>query len=151
MIIYTTCSEATFKACFGCNDQAFWIGIESLGDQALTDVRPVRIGRVDEIDAQFECPTQYPDDFIVISRFSPNPIACNSHGPEPKAVYGRSPPMLNVPLRCAGFSPSKELLVVEPAFFLVVISTSRIDRRLLINCSRALVAGQEYSSGKVMR
>ena len=82
MIIYTTCSEATFKACFGCNDQAFWIGIESLGDQALTDVRPVRIGRVDEIDAQFECPTQYPDDFIVISRFSPNPIACNSHGPE---------------------------------------------------------------------
>src|ERR1700730_589197 len=61
------------------DDDAFRIGIQSLGDDALADIGPVRIRSVDEIDSEFDGTSHDANSLAPIRRLAPDPLPGEPH------------------------------------------------------------------------
>src|SRR5438105_2902550 len=70
------------KASFGRDQKVCRIWVQRLGDEALGNFGPVRVGGVDEIDSQLHRATQDGDCLGMVGRFSPDAGAGESHRPE---------------------------------------------------------------------
>ena len=70
----------------GRDHQALRIGVERLGDQLFADVRPVRVRRIDQVDAQLERPPQHRQRFRVVRRWSPDALAGDAHRAEAQPI-----------------------------------------------------------------
>ena len=66
------------------------VGSQRFRDQLLAHVRPVRVGRVDELDAQLHRAVQHPASLAGISRHSPYAWAGQRHGAEAQPPHGCS-------------------------------------------------------------
>ena len=62
------------------------VRVQRLADEALGDVRAVRVGRVDEVDPQLARPPQRPDRLAAIGRLAPDARTGDSHRAEPEAM-----------------------------------------------------------------
>ena len=62
------------------------IRVERLADQLLVHVRPVRVGRVDEVDPELDGAAQDTDRLVVVARRAPDTRAGLLHRAEAEAV-----------------------------------------------------------------
>ncbi len=62
------------------------VGRQYLGDQLFAHVGPVRVGGVDEVDAQLDRPAQHGDGRVVVGGRAPDAPPRDAHGPEAEAV-----------------------------------------------------------------
>src|ERR1700736_4101970 len=67
------------EATLGRDDDAFRIGIQSLSNDALADIRAVRIRRVNEIDAEFDGASHDANGLTPIRGFAPDSLAREPH------------------------------------------------------------------------
>src|SRR5258705_1290457 len=67
--------EATLRG----NDDALRIRIQSLSNEALADVRTIRIRRVKEIDSEFRCAPHDANGLTPIRGFAPDSLAGEPH------------------------------------------------------------------------
>src|SRR5580765_761229 len=86
-IRYPLVWACTLKSSFCRDQQIFRIRMQGLGNNFLTYVRPVGIGRVDEIDSQLHGSAKNPDCLIPILRFAPDSLARDSHRSKAQAIY----------------------------------------------------------------
>src|ERR1700726_4413378 len=70
------------KTGFGRDQKIGWIWMQRLGDEALRNVGPLRVGGVDEIDSQRHRPPQNGDRLGMVGRFSPDTGAGELHRTE---------------------------------------------------------------------
>jgi hypothetical protein len=75
------------KASLGADDQVLRIGVQRLADELFTDVRAVGVGRVDEVDAEFDRSPQYREGLVAVLRFAPNAGAGDLHSAVAEAVH----------------------------------------------------------------
>src|SRR6476620_10655549 len=68
------------------DDEVIGIAVEGLGNQCLAHVRPVRIGRVDEVHTEFDRPLEYRFGDLTIRRLTPDPRAGYPHRAETEPV-----------------------------------------------------------------
>src|SRR5216684_265267 len=61
------------------DDDAFRIGIQSFSNDALADIGAVRIRRVNEIDAEFDCASHDANGVTPLRRFAPDSLAGEPH------------------------------------------------------------------------
>ena len=66
--------------------EPFRVRVEGLGDQELAHLRAVRVGRVDEIDAQFDGTAQDPERVLPVVRPPENPRTAKPHGTKAEAA-----------------------------------------------------------------
>jgi sugar lactone lactonase YvrE len=69
--------------------QVIRVGIKRLGDQELTDLGAVGVGRVDEVDAEFDDPPERGDGPVPVGRVTPDTRPGDPHGAEAHAVDGQ--------------------------------------------------------------
>jgi len=74
---------------FGRDHQAVRIRVERLGDQPFGNLRPVSVGSIDQVDAQFDGVAQNAARFARILRFAPGSIADKAHRSIPEPVHGQ--------------------------------------------------------------
>jgi len=67
------------------------IWMKRFGDKTLCNLRPVRVGGVDEIDSQLDRAPQNRDCLGMIGRFSPDAVAGQLHCAEAESVNGNVP------------------------------------------------------------
>ena len=84
----TGAEEAAFRR----HDEVVGIRVERLGDEVLGDERAVRVGRVDEVDAEFDGTAEDAECVVVIVGRAPDAVAGNAHGAEAHAVNGENLP-----------------------------------------------------------
>src|SRR6185295_15739679 len=72
--------EATLRR----HDDAFRIGIQSLGNDSLADMGAVRIRGVDEIDAEFDGASHHANGLTPIRGLAPDSLASEPHRPQPE-------------------------------------------------------------------
>ena len=60
--------------------------MERLRDEQLTRLRPVSIGRVDQIHPKFNCAAQDLERIVSVGRPSPNTVPSNAHRTEPEPI-----------------------------------------------------------------
>src|SRR5580692_5597278 len=77
----------TREACLR-RDQEAIVRMQRLADQFLRYVRPVAIGRVDEVDTELWQTPQGGQRGRTIPRRAPDAFACDPHGAVPKAIDG---------------------------------------------------------------
>jgi hypothetical protein len=72
--------------------------MQRLGDELLADVRPVAVGRVDEVDAELDGAPQDGERGVAVGGRAPDPVAGDPHRTEAETVH------LEVPAerQCAG-------------------------------------------------
>src|SRR5258708_730770 len=58
-----------------CDNQAGWVRVQGLRDQSFADLRAVRIGRIDKVDAKFDRSTQDTARLLGILRFAPDALS----------------------------------------------------------------------------
>ena len=78
-------------------DEHSGIGMQRLPDQHFGDVRPVGIGGIDEVNADFRQPPQRAYRVRPIDRLAPNAGSGNAHGAKAEAIILVLPPTSNVP------------------------------------------------------
>src|SRR5579872_3164246 len=76
----------TIPAALGCNDQSFWVRVQSFGNQFFTDVRTVRIRCVDEVDIQFDRPAQNRERTFPILWRTPDAVPGEAHRSETQTI-----------------------------------------------------------------
>src|SRR5258708_24882460 len=59
--------------------------MQRLADQLLAHERPIAVSRVDEVDAQLDCPAQDPDRLTAVRRLPPDTPAGETHRAVPEA------------------------------------------------------------------
>src|SRR4051812_3003816 len=69
-LVRTRPLEATLRR----HEDAFWIGIQSLSNDSLAHIGPVRIRRVKEIDAEFRCASHNPKGLTPIRGLAPDSL-----------------------------------------------------------------------------
>ena len=74
------------EAALGGDDQA-GIGVQSLCDQLLGDVRAIGIGGIKEVHSQLDGPLEHADGFVTVSGWSPDAFAGQPHGAESHTVH----------------------------------------------------------------
>src|SRR6202042_2256663 len=67
------------EAALGRDDQAVRIRVQGLGDERLAHLRAVGIGRVDEVDVQFQRPAQGRLGLLAVRWLTPDPSARDPH------------------------------------------------------------------------
>jgi hypothetical protein len=70
------------------DDDAFRIGVQSLRNDSLADIGPVRIRCVDEIDPEFDRAPKNVQSRSAILWRTPNSFACEAHGAKPEPADG---------------------------------------------------------------
>ena len=75
------------KAALGGDQQVVRVRVERLGDQLLADIRAVRVGGVDQVDAEFDSSPEDGDRLVVVGRRAPDPRSRDPHRPEPKPAH----------------------------------------------------------------
>ena len=75
------------EAAFRCDEEPL-IRIEGLADEVLAHLRAIRVGGVDEIDAEFNRSTQDLDGSAAICRIAPDAGPGDAHGSKAKAPDG---------------------------------------------------------------
>jgi len=73
-------------AALGGDHELIGIRIESFRDEALTDLGPVRVGRIDQVDAKVESPAQDAPALVKVCGFAPDARARETHRAEAQAV-----------------------------------------------------------------
>ena len=76
-------------ASFGCDHQIVGIRVQRIGDERLADLRAVRIGRVDEVDAELHRAPERRLCLIAVAWFAPDAPASDPHGAEAHPVHGQ--------------------------------------------------------------
>src|SRR5688500_14954071 len=77
----------TGEAALGGDDQALRIGMQRLGDQRLVGLRPVALGGIEEVHAQFGGAAQHPVRVLAVARLAPDVVVVDhAHGAETEAV-----------------------------------------------------------------
>jgi hypothetical protein len=61
--------------------------VERLADELFADVRPVRVGGVDEVDAELDRAAQHRLRLVAVSRRTPDTVTGDTHGAEAEAVH----------------------------------------------------------------
>jgi hypothetical protein len=61
--------------------------MEGLGDQALADLRAVRVGRVDQVHPQLDDAAQQPLGLVGVVRRSPDAVAGDPHRAEAQPAH----------------------------------------------------------------
>src|SRR6476620_5431000 len=74
-------------AAFRGDDESFRIRMQRLGDKELTCLRPIGIGRIDEVYPKFDRAFQNALRFLAIFRPTPDPVARDPHRAEPEPVH----------------------------------------------------------------
>src|SRR6478672_9241220 len=77
------------QAALGRDDQVVRVRVECLGDQGLADRGAVRVGGIDEVDAQLHHPPERGDGLVAAGRVAPDTRTGDPHGPEPQPVDGQ--------------------------------------------------------------
>src|SRR5215211_324354 len=85
------------QATLGCDHQIVWIRVERLMDELFADVGPVRVGGVNEIDAQLDRTTQHRLRLLGVGWRTPMPSPVIRIAPKPRRLTVRSPPTSIVP------------------------------------------------------
>ncbi len=75
------------QAALGGDQQAPRVGVQRFGDQPLADHRPVGIGGIDEVDAEFDHATQHRTRLPLVLRFAPDAFAGDAHRAEAHARH----------------------------------------------------------------
>ncbi len=70
------------------DDEVVRVGVERLRDQLFADMRPVRVGRVDQVHAQLDRPPQHAQRVLAVGRVAPDPVADDPHRAEAEPVHG---------------------------------------------------------------
>jgi len=73
---------ATRQAALRRDNEAAGIGVQRLCDLLFVDVRAVRVGSVDKLQAQLERAAQHAQRILAIGRPSPNARAAEAHSAE---------------------------------------------------------------------
>ena len=76
------------RAELGDDHQVLRVGVQRLADQLVGHVRPVVLGRVDVVDAQFDSSPQDPDRLVVVTRWAHHPRAGKLHRAESDPAHG---------------------------------------------------------------
>jgi len=76
----------TDESALGRDHEPGWIGVQRLGDQTLAHIRSVGVGRIDEVDAELQCPAQHATRALRILRFAPDSRTCQPHRTEAEAI-----------------------------------------------------------------
>src|SRR5258707_15607909 len=74
------------KSGLGGNYEPGRIGMKGLGDDFSAEVRPVRVGRIDKVDSEFDSAAQDANGFLAVLGFAPYALAGDAHGAEPEAM-----------------------------------------------------------------
>src|SRR4029453_3168662 len=77
------------QAALGRDDQVVRVRVERLGDQGLADRGAVRVGGIEEVDAQLHHPPERGDGLVAAGRVAPDTGTGDPHGPEPHPVDGQ--------------------------------------------------------------
>ncbi len=83
------------------DDQVIGVGVQRLGDQGLADIGPVGVGRVDEVDSQFDGAAQRRLGPLPVRRLAPDAVAGDPHRAEAQPVDGEVPADVIVPAAAA--------------------------------------------------
>src|SRR5580658_7112257 len=102
----------TLKPALGGDNQIVRIWIERLRDEALADLGPVRVRRVDERDAQLDDPPQRRQGLRLIRRIAPDAAAGDAHGAETEPGHRQVPADVDrARIRRAEFAPHLALFL----------------------------------------
>jgi hypothetical protein len=63
--------------------------MQRLGDEPLVHLRPVGVGRIDEVDAELQRPVQHAPRALRILRLAPNPRTCQPHRTVAEAIHAQ--------------------------------------------------------------
>ena len=72
----------------GRDHEALGVGVQRLGDELLAHEGPVRVGRVDEVDAEVYGAPQHAEGLGAVAGRTPHPLAGDPHRPEAEARHG---------------------------------------------------------------
>ena len=61
--------------------------MQRLGDQRLAHLGPVGVGRVDQVDAQLDCPPEHAARLVRLRRRAPDARSRERHGAEPETPH----------------------------------------------------------------
>ena len=81
------CGADALPSALGPNHHPGGVGIEGLGDQFFRNIRTVRVGGIDEVDAQFNRAAQGGECRRLILGRAPDSLACNAHGSIAQTVH----------------------------------------------------------------
>jgi hypothetical protein len=73
----------------GRDHEVFGIWAQRLRDEALAHERSVRVGGVDQVDAELDRASQHRDRLVVVRRFTPDARTGDAHRAEPESVHGK--------------------------------------------------------------
>src|SRR6266853_1032588 len=74
------------QASLGGDYQAFRVRMQGLRNEPLRDKGAVRVGRVDEVDAQIDSPPKNSNALGRVFGFTPDSLACQTHRAETKSM-----------------------------------------------------------------
>jgi hypothetical protein len=75
------------EPCLGGDLQPLGVRVEGLGEDQLTDVRPVGVGGVDEVDAKLDRPADHPDGLVPVPGLAPDARTGDPHRAEAEAIH----------------------------------------------------------------
>jgi hypothetical protein len=78
----------TLPSALGGDDESGGVGMESFGDELFGDVGAVRVGGIDEVDAEFDGSAKGGNGGIAIGGWPPDAFAGDAHGSVAEAVDG---------------------------------------------------------------
>ncbi len=70
------------------DDEIVGVGVQRLGDEDLAHLRAIRVGGVDEVDAQLDGAAQHRLRGFAVGRVAPDPPSCDAHRAVAEAVDG---------------------------------------------------------------
>lgn len=80
--------SGAIEACLCRNHQACRVWVQSFSNDFFAHRRPVRVGRINEINSEIDGPPQYSNGFAMVFGFSPDSLASDSHCAKPEPVNG---------------------------------------------------------------
>src|SRR5438132_11003165 len=99
---YSLIRARTYKATFGSNDKIFRIGVEGFCNEQLTDLWPIRVSSIHQVDTQFEGAAQNCDALLLVGRWPPDAWTGETHGTEAQTIYGQIAANGKCPAGCGG-------------------------------------------------
>ena len=79
----------TIPATFGRDNQVLGVRRQRFGNQLFADVRTIGVRGIDEVDGQLYGTPKDGQRFGAVPGWSPDPLTCNTHSSEAKAMDGK--------------------------------------------------------------